>query len=258
MCRLRKSGIQAAPGILSPPEPRTGETRYTRHIIDCRRRHNDRSSLRLSLPATVRFAAGMHRVKPRIMILPLAAILITLAVVWKLQQTYPPPDPNLTRYLRRPAPSFEATEVTASESSGFFRLERYLGRQAVLLVFFDGEQGGDASPVLQHLKSHAETIEEQNILVVAVSSALPQHNRTLNFPDSFRFVTDLPPVWDAHRRWNCFDDADNRPLEKVFFIDRAGRVPIDDDGLPVPLEDERAEIDRILGLDSHGTDSSAD
>ncbi|MHC4877233.1 MAG: redoxin domain-containing protein [Planctomycetota bacterium] len=188
--------------------------------------------------------------KPRILVLPLAAVLILAAVIWKQQQTYLPTDPRLTRYARGPAPSFEATETTETDSSGFFRLERYLGRQALLLVFFDGEAGAEASETLQHLRSHADQIDERGIMVVGVSSALPQQNEKLDFPDSFRFVTDLPPIWAAHRRWNCFDESAEQPVSNVFFVDRAGNVPVED-GLPVPLENSSAEIDRVLGIESH-------
>lgn len=188
--------------------------------------------------------------KPRILVLPLAAALIIAAVVWKQSQTYPPPDPRLTRYALRPAPSFEATETTETESSGFFRLERYLGRQALLLVFFDGEAGAEASQTLQHLRSHADQIRKRGIMVVAVSSALPQQNEKLEFPDSFRFVTDLPPIWSAHRRWNSFDEANEKPIENVFFINRAGHVTVED-GLPVPLDNSASEIDRVLGIEGH-------
>lgn len=188
--------------------------------------------------------------KPRILVLPVTALLIISAVVWKQQQTYPPTDPRLLRYALQPAPSFEATETTETDRSGFFRLERYLGRQALLLVFFDGEAGADASETLQHLRSHAEQIDDRGIMVVGVSSALPQHNEKLDFPDSFRFVTDLPPIWTAHRRWNSFDESTEQPIEKVFFIDRAGNVTVDD-GLPVPLENDASAIDRVLGIESH-------
>lgn len=188
--------------------------------------------------------------KPRILALPLAAALIIAAIVWKQSQTYAPPDPRLTRYALRPAPSFEATETTEMDSSGFFRLERYLGRQALLLVFFDGTAGAEASETLQHLRSHAEQIEDRGIMVVAVSSALPQQNEKLDFPESFRFVTDLPPIWAAHRRWNCFDEPTGEPIAKVFFINRAGNVPVEN-SLPVPLENATSEIDRVLGIETH-------
>jgi peroxiredoxin len=188
--------------------------------------------------------------KPRILVLPLAAVLIVSAVTWKQQQTHPPPDPRLLRYSLRPAPSFEATETTETDRSGFFRLERYLGRQALLLVFFDGEAGAEASQTLRHLRSHSEQIDRRGVMVVAVSSALPQQNEKLDFPDSFRFVTDLPPIWEAHRRWDCFDESTEQPLEKVFFVDRAGNVTVSN-GLPVPLENETTAIDRVLGIEAH-------
>lgn len=188
--------------------------------------------------------------KPRILILPLAGLLIISAVVWKQKQTYPPTDPRLLRYALQRAPSFEATETTETDRSGFFRLERYLGRQALILVFFDGAAGADESVTLQHLRSHADQIDARGIMIVGVSSALPQQNEKLDFPDSFRFVTDLPPIWAAHRRWNCFDEATERPIEKIFFIDRAGNVTVDD-GLPVPLENDASAIDRVLGIENH-------
>ena len=79
---------------------------------------------------------------------------------------------------------------------------------------------------------------------------MPQQNEKLDFPDSFRFVTDLPPIWAAHRCWNCFDEATEQPIENLFFIDRAGNVTVDD-GLPVPLENDASAIDRVLGIENH-------
>lgn len=73
----------------------------------------------------------------------MAAALIAGLVAFKLSQ---PPQRRSTSMLdeRRPAPKFLALD----SDNKLLKFERYLGRQEVLLIFFDGEAGADRDPVL--------------------------------------------------------------------------------------------------------------
>jgi hypothetical protein len=140
------------------------------------------------------------------------------------------------------APLFEGTDSTKS----LFRLQGWMGRHTIFIVFFDGAKGAAADPVLSHLLGHAADLKRTNTYVAAVSTALPSQNRPARFPRSFALVTDLPPDYSIHRSWNCYDDTANKTVSAVFLVDRVGNVPMQD-GHPVPLENPDAEIHRLLG-----------
>lgn len=184
--------------------------------------------------------------KPRILVLLVAAILIAWMTYDKMSRTYPPRSATATRYPLGSPPLFEAQDV----NNRFFRLNRYVGRHSFFVVFFDAERGATQSPVLNHLKSHDDELRSRNMQVVGVSSALPQHNRNADFPDSFVLVTDPEPFYLIHRDWGSFNEGEELPVETVFFVDRAGRIQIHD-GKPIPLSDAAHDIDRLLGLEAH-------
>ncbi len=181
------------------------------------------------------------RFRPRILVLPAAAILIYAAVEFG-PQTSARRRPAQTSIAVMRAPLFEGTDSTKS----LFRLQGWLGRHTIFIVFFDGEKGAAADPVLSHLLRHTDDLKRTNTYVAAISTALPSQNRLAGFPGSFALVTDLPPDHSIHRSWNCYDDDANKPLPAVFLIDRVGNVSMKD-GLPVPLENPDAEIHRLLG-----------
>lgn len=171
----------------------------------------------------------------RVLVLPLAAIVIFAAVEYRLSQ---PENPTSATNEPaggipvEPAPPLEGTD----SNNRFFRLARYLGRHEVFVVFFDRAAGANGDPVLAELKRHTEDLKRRGIRVVAVSSALPQENRKADFlsPDPFVFVTDPDQAWKVHRPWGCLDQATGQAIPRVFLIDRTGRMPMRN-GRPVPL-----------------------
>ena len=180
--------------------------------------------------------------RPRLLLLPLAAAVIYGLCEYKLSQTYERASTAVRSGLQQMrAPAFEGQAI----DNTVLRIERYIGRQTFFVVFFDAQAGAENDIVLKHLREQSEQLSKRGIIVIAVSSALPQTHRQLKFPKAFHFVTDLEPLWLAHRRWGCFDEDAEAPKSAVFYVDRAGDTA-SRDGLPVPLEDVIASIDRIL------------
>ncbi|MBC8290086.1 MAG: redoxin domain-containing protein [Planctomycetes bacterium] len=162
--------------------------------------------------------------KPRVLILALAAIAIFAAVEYRLRMPVEPKPAGETsaRSPLRPAPPLEGTD----SNNKYFRLQRYLGRHEVFVVFFDRKTGADNDPVLAELKKHTATLKSKGIFVVAVSSALPQENRKAAFetPIPFVLVTDPDQVWKFHRPWGCLNEDTGEVIPRAFHIDRAGKI----------------------------------
>ena len=170
----------------------------------------------------------------RVLVLPLAAIVIFAAVEYRLRQPVerkPQTGASYGAPLEAPPP-LEGTD----SNNNYFRLDRYLGRQEVIVVFFDREKGANGDPVLAELKKQTQTLKSRGIFVVAVSSALPQENRKAGFetPVPFVLVTDPDVVWKVHRPWGCLDEDAGTAIPRAFFVDRAGRTQMRD-GQPVPV-----------------------
>lgn len=169
----------------------------------------------------------------RVLVLPLAAAIIYGLCEYKLGMTYvrPRTDQKIVGIWRL-APSFEAMDINGR----VFRLQRYIGRQAILLVFFDGTAGPEKDSRLQLLTANKERIDAKGLLVIAVSNALPQKNRQSVVPSNIKLVTDLDPLWAAHRIWNSFDEEAEKPIFGAFAIDRAGNTLATPEGTPIPIE----------------------
>lgn len=185
--------------------------------------------------------------RPRILVLPIAALVISAMVWHKLSQEYPSGNAVVGAQVnvRRPAPTFEALD----QENSITRLKSFLGRHELFVVFFDRESGAGGDTNLQHLKGHAEELSAAGFRVVAVSPALPQENRRFEFPAFFTIVTDPEPMYRIHRDWGCFDEQLGLPTQAVFHVDRAGNVATND-SVPIPLL-ESEQIDTILGFDGH-------
>lgn len=221
--------------------------------------------------------------KPRIIVLPLAAVVIAGLCAWKLShpgQSQVIPASGGT--ARRPAPLFELAdqgrETRVAERSGAeserpsgapesldhssaryiaepskrVRLKSYLGRHRILLVFFDNEAGADKDPVLVALREHRETIQKDRVIVLGISTALPQQNRQAirrggEIP--FPLLTDLDGM--VCQTWgvlNMRDDGSFRNRPAVFVIDRAGTVAWKGEN-PQPVADPLDHLDSLLSGD---------
>jgi peroxiredoxin len=182
----------------------------------------------------------------RVFVLPLAAITIFAAVEYRLRQPNRPASTTSDSYgtpMEAPPP-LEGTD----SNNRYFRLDRYLGRQEVFVVFFDRAKGAEGDPVLAEMKKNTPLLKRHNVFVVAVSSALPQENRRTDFetPIPFVLVTDPDQVWKYHRLWGCLDEETGTAMPRTFFIDRAGRTQmLDGRPVPVTLPEVVARLDEI-------------
>ena len=162
--------------------------------------------------------------KPRVLVLPAAAIAIFVAVQYRMQTPDSPrPDREASGGTPlRPTPALEGTD----SNNKYFRLKRYLGRHEVFVVFFDGGMGAEEDPVLAELKKHTAKLKSEGIVVVAVSSTLPQENRKTEFetPNPFVLVTDPSQAWKFHRLWGCLNEETGEVIPKAFYIDRGGMI----------------------------------
>ncbi|HLQ43613.1 MAG TPA: redoxin domain-containing protein [Planctomycetaceae bacterium] len=176
-------------------------------------------------------------VRPRILILPISAAIIVSLVAFKL--TRPPQVQQIGIFEeRRPAPAFTALD----SHNKLLKIDAFLGRHEILLVFFDGDAGADHDPVLQRIRLHFDRLKRRDVKVFAVSTALPQHNRqAADRGGAFPFPLLSDPEFLIHRRWGRYDDDQQRPLTGVFVIDRAGQVAWSGKS-PRPEEN----LDRIL------------
>jgi len=186
--------------------------------------------------------------RPRILMLPIAGLVIAGLVWHKLSQEQ---DSRPFRFagpspVFRPAPEFEALD----QENSITRLKSFLGRHELFIVFFDRETGAGGNAHLQHLKRHAEELQAAGFQVFGISDALPQENRRTVIPSFFTLVTDPSPEYRIHRKWGVFDEQTREPQQAVFYVDRAGNVATEDNQ-PVPLSDPARQIDTILEVSAH-------
>lgn len=185
----------------------------------------------------------------RILVLPAAALIILTLCLWRLNN--PPPtqaEMDLPGETRQ-APAFQLYD----QDSRLLKLDAYLGRHRIVIVFYDGQAGPDADPVLQELRKFHPALKAESVVVLGVSTALPQENRNNSEqPYPFALLSDAVAVDknSVHTVWGRLvpppsldKPAGTKP--GVFLIDRRGQVPWSGD-LPQPEADTRTLISRLL------------
>lgn len=187
-------------------------------------------------------------VRPRFWILPAAALVLVGVTVWDFVR--PPMRRNMLptggqrRYLPR-ALQFELFDTGMRP----VRLQRYIGRHRILVAFYDGELGADRDETLLVLRRHYESLQQQDVIVIAVSGALPQQARAAEkrggmFP--FPLLSDGGPApHGTHRGWGRWDAVAQRPRGGLFLVDRAGRVAWSN-GFPQAAENPGQLIRRLV------------
>jgi peroxiredoxin len=159
----------------------------------------------------------------RVFLLALAAGVIGGLCAFKATRHYAPPTSIAAQALTAPAPEFELYDQ--NYPSHIVRLEGYLGRQRVILAFFDGKAGAHASPVLNRLRAEWGRLRKADIYVLAISTALPQENRKdIAKHGEFPFPLLSDPDFHVHREWGCFDKSAGKPRTGVFLVDRKGWI----------------------------------
>lgn len=167
-----------------------------------------------------------------LLIPPIAAVVITLLVVYRLNR----PEPVRTQELSpvvtaRPLPLFQLYD----EQSQLVRVQRYVGRHKLLIVFFDGTRGPDQSELLLSLKKGFRPVYDTGAVALAIGALRPSElrpapndrgeriERAEPFP--FSLLADFP-VPEVHRQLGAWDEASDEPREAVVIVDRAGIIRI--------------------------------
>ena len=167
------------------------------------------------------------------LVIPLAALVISGLAAFKLTRRYEPlRDEDFIKPL--PAPRFHL----ADEHSRVVRIERYLGRQKLLIVFFDGSRGPDHNPLVAVLGDRFADLKATGAAVLAISAARPSQNRyganlehrqsaapqadaELRFP--FPLLSDILD-YEVHKRYGAYDEQTGTPVEGIFVVDRLGLI----------------------------------
>ena len=183
-------------------------------------------------------------------LLPVAAVILVVLTISRQRELESWRSSPVERVVpRRLAPRFEL----ADHRRHVVKLEGLLGRHRVIVVFFDAQLGADRDPRLQRLIACETVLQVAGIEVVAISSATPYANQQIEerrgskFP--FPLLTDIdirsPIPHPVHRLWGCFDETANRTTTGLFLIERDGTIPADEEGKPIPVQDERSVLDLI-------------
>jgi peroxiredoxin len=178
----------------------------------------------------------------RLWLLGAAAAIIVGLCAFRATRTYGPQSSSTLAGLTAPAPAFELYDENSP--SHLVRLSTYLGRQRVVVVFYDGSQGAHRSHVLDVLRTEWAKLRKADVYVLAISTALPQENRKdtaahEKFPFPLLSDVDL----SVHRAWGRYDEQRRQPLEGVFLVDRKGRVAWSNkNAAPAPIENLGATV----------------
>ena len=189
--------------------------------------------------------------KYRVLILPFAAAVITGLVVWRMQIDG-----------RQTVSGTSAPTMVMAQNYGFMltdqhrhltKLQGYLGRTKLILVFFDGNLPAHADPVVARLRDDYDKLKAAGVQPIAISVASPftvQKSEELSgrkFP--FPVLMDVDPngllPTPAHVAWGLRDRRTETLKTGTFLIDRMGRVSARG-FVPQPVKDPQHVIDTIL------------
>lgn len=188
----------------------------------------------------------------RVLVIPLAAVVITLLCVWRAVTPRNPVPADALPDLKQAAPAFQLYD----QSSTLVKLDAFLHRHHIVVVFYDGQAGPESNTTLCELREFHPALKQEGVIVVGVSTALPQENRNnASRPFPFPLLSDADAIsqTSAHRRWGRFikpASLDKPPgtVPGVFLIDRAGLVRWDTNtNSPLPENDLTQIVPKLLG-----------
>ncbi len=118
---------------------------------------------------------GFSLVDRRFLVVIMFGLGLAGLCVWRIQTNRPQSLAEQMQHARveRPAENFEGVDI----NNTMFRLERYLGRHRVLVVFFSAEETAAHDVTLLAVRDAFPRLAKNDIKVVGVSTALPQDNR---------------------------------------------------------------------------------
>jgi hypothetical protein len=191
--------------------------------------------------------------KVRMIVLLVAAIGVVVVTEYRVAQPDAPQSRIATdEYSMSMAPSFAGYDAR-TENLHLFRLKSYIGRHAMIIAFCGKNADVATDANVKELIAQQETILSKGFKVVVVSANLPQEIRKNELPDGFDLVSDVEQskrgeLFGAHKAFRSFDSKTNQPNSRLFFIDRAGNVPVDEKG-PVALLDPVTDLKKLLGIE---------
>lgn len=188
--------------------------------------------------------------RSRTLFLPLAAVVIAGLCAYRATRPPRPVAPPVAGGLRALPP--RGWELPDHE----FRLvkfDRYLGRQSLAVLFFDGEQPAEIDPLLVWLRDHAEAMYDAGWRIIAISTANPaEHRRAAERagqPWPFPVLTDMhlrdPAPSPVHHLWSRVDRATGKTLPALFLVDRLGYVNYAN-GRPQPEAEPLKQLQAII------------
>ncbi|MGE5193989.1 MAG: redoxin domain-containing protein [Deltaproteobacteria bacterium] len=170
-----------------------------------------------------------------LLVIPVSTAVIAGLVAFKLTRHYELPAGEDFTIVVRPAPLLKLYD----QKSEIVRLERYVGRSKLLIVFYDGSRGPESSPLLTTLRERYADLHATGAVVLAISAARPSENRygknlehrkaagqsasaaeEIRYP--FPVLSDI--LYDWHRQYGAFDEKTGQPREAAFIVDRAGYI----------------------------------
>lgn len=197
----------------------------------------------------------------RVLVLPIAALLILLACLYKWNRRYDysaVAEPERFCFARNF--DFRLPQQSRRSTYVYVSLHGYLNRHRIFVVFYDGKAGAEKDPFLVRLRENYDQLKRRNVQVLGISTALPRENRPPDPGDMVRqenqpskpfpffLLSDRvnPSVkLSVHKMWGRYDPTRDKPLTGVFFVDRKGLVRCDG-RKPVPLDDPDGVLDAIL------------
>lgn len=193
--------------------------------------------------------SGRSRVQWFGRLLPLIAVVIFGVSVWRIAHPRTSSWSGAVPERRLPAPVFQLYD----QNNRIVKLEAYLNRHPILLVFFDGEAGPQHDPTLKQLRQMSAALAGEGVIVLGISTALPQDNRLAVSKEwPFVLLSDVAAADrnSVHRVWRrlvepATPDQPPKTMPGIFFIDRSGLVRCDDHG-PIPEPNSATVLQRIF------------
>ncbi|MDA1013892.1 MAG: redoxin domain-containing protein [Planctomycetota bacterium] len=182
----------------------------------------------------------------RVLILPIAVVIIVALCVYKSTRRY---DQSAFLPVSMHPVALDHLFELPNQHNETVRIERYVGRHDILLIFYDKDRTAAGDPYLPRLREAQARLKRRGFIVIGISTALPQENRKAgDFP--FELLTDISttgirePLF-VHRKFNRVDD-DGRPKSGVFHINRAGSIAWAKNA-PQAIPNPAAYLDALIG-----------
>lgn len=156
-------------------------------------------------------------------LLPIVVACLVGAVIYKGRQEHKhlTVAERLELMRQRPVPLFTLVD----QYSKPLRLERYVSRHKLIIVFFDAQMGADKDPLLAALRQDESKLTGWGEKILAISTATPYANRQAiekvgEFP--FPLLSDVD--YTAQVAFEVVRGDPPQTIPSVFLVDRLGII----------------------------------